>query len=229
MMPTTIKSMPLEDRPREKILNRGREFVSNTELIALLIGSGTTKQSALQIASSILRDVNNDLHQLSRKSINELKQYPGIGEAKAILIYAALELARRKPISDWEEPNKLNNARKAYEFLLPYFANLMHEEFYAVYLNRSHNVIATRQISKGGLTGTVADGKVIFQKALEVKATSIILAHNHPSGNLDPSESDMRLTQMLLKFGSMIDLQILDHLIITDNNYFSFADSGKLG
>jgi DNA repair protein RadC len=228
-MPTTIKSMPIYERPREKLLSRGRDFISNTELIALLIGSGTKSESAIEIASNILHDSNNDLQELARKSITDLKKYRGIGNAKAILIYAALELGRRKPLIDSSTTPRLTCSRLCYEFLYPYFADLTHEEFYAVYVNRNNKVISVRQISKGGLTSTVADGKVIFQKGLEEKATGIVLAHNHPSGAADPSPADMHLTKSLQKFGTMIDLQILDHLIITDNNYFSFADEGILG
>jgi DNA repair protein RadC len=228
-MPTTIKSMPIFERPREKLLNNGREFISNTELIALLIGSGTKNKSAIEIASMILHDSNNNLQELARKSIADLKKFKGIGDAKAILIYAALELGRRKPLTETAAPPRLTCSRHCYEFLYPYFADLSHEEFYAVYVNRNNKIISVRQISKGGLTGTVADGKVIFQKALEAKATGIVLAHNHPSGASDPSPADMHLTKSLQKFGTMIDLQILDHLIITDNNYFSFADEGILG
>ncbi len=228
-MPTTIKSMPLSERPREKLLSRGRDAISNTELIALLIGSGTRSQSAIEIASTILNDSNYDLQVLARKSIQDLKKFKGIGDAKAILIYAALELGRRKPMSEGAANPQLTSSKQVYDFLYPYFADLCHEEFYAIYLNRRNKILKVRQISKGGLSGTVADGKVIFQKGLEVKATGIILAHNHPSGVADPSPADLHLTKSLQKFGSMIDLQILDHLIITDNNYFSFADEGLLG
>lgn len=228
-MPTTIKSMPKSERPREKLLNRGRDVVSNTELIALLIGSGTRSKSAIEIASAILNESNHDLQVLARKSISDLKQFKGIGDAKALLIYAALELGRRKPLSEAAVVPRLTCSRHCYEFLYPYFADLTHEEFYAIYVNRRNKIMSVRQISKGGLSGTVADGKIIFRKALEAKATGIVLAHNHPSGVVDPSPSDMRLTKSLQKFGAMIDLQILDHLIITDNNYFSFADEGILG
>ena len=228
-MPTTIKSMPAAERPREKLLHRGRDYISNAELIALLIGSGTKSQSAIEIAATILQDSNNNLQELARKSISDLKKFKGIGDAKAILIYAALELGRRKPLVQSSAQPRLTCSRHCYEFLYPYFADLSHEEFYAVYVNRSNRIMAVRQISKGGLSGTVADGKVIFQKALEARATGIVLAHNHPSGVADPSPADIHLTKSMQKFGTMIDLQILDHLIITDNNYFSFADEGILG
>ncbi len=228
-MSTTIKSMPASERPREKLLNRGRDFISNTELIALLIGSGTRNQSAIEIASIILRDSNNNLQELAKKTIGDLKKFKGIGDAKAILIYAALELGRRKPLTQNAIQPRLTCSKLCYDFLYPYFADLPHEEFYAVYVNRSNTIMAVRQISKGGLSGTVADGKVIFQKALETRATGIVLAHNHPSGVADPSPADMHLTKSLQKFGTMIDLQIIDHLIITDNSYYSFADEGMLG
>lgn len=228
-MPTTIKSMPPSERPREKLLNRGRDFISNTELIALLIGSGTRSQSAIEIASMILQESNNDLQELAKKTIGDLKKFKGIGDAKAILIYAALELGRRKPMTQSASQPRLTCSKHCYDFLYPYFADLPHEEFYALYLNRSNKIMAVRQISKGGLSGTVADGKVIFQKALETRATGIVLAHNHPSGVSEPSPADMHLTKSLQKFGIMIDLQIIDHLIITDNSYYSFADEGMLG
>lgn len=228
-MPTTIKSMPASERPREKLLHKGRDFISNAELIALLIGSGTRSQSAIEIAATILNDSNNDLQELAKKNISDLKKFKGIGDAKAILIYAALELGRRKPLTQSSIQPRLTCSQHCYEFLYPYFADLPHEEFYAVYVNRNNRIMAVRQISKGGLSGTVADGKVIFQKALETRATGIVLAHNHPSGVVEPSPADMHLTKSLQKFGLMIDLQILDHLIITDNNYFSFADEGILG
>ena len=228
-MSTTIKSMPLSERPREKLLNKGRDFISNTELIALLIGSGTRNQSAIEIASIILQDSNNDLQELAKKTIGDLKKFKGIGDAKAILIYSALELGRRKPMTKSAIQPRLTCSQHCYDFLYPYFADLPHEEFYAVYVNRNNKIMAVRQISKGGLSGTVADGKVIFQKALETRATGIVLAHNHPSGVADPSPADMHLTKSLQKFGVLIDLQIIDHLIITDNSYFSFSDEGMLG
>lgn len=228
-MPTTIKSMPVNERPREKLLHKGRDFISNAELIALLIGSGTRNRTALEIASTILRESNNDLQELAKKNISDLKKFKGIGDAKAILIYAALELGRRKPLTQGSIAPRLTCSQKCYEVLYPYFADLTHEEFYAVYVNRNNSIIAVRQISKGGLSGTVADGKVIFQQALEARATGIVLAHNHPSGAAFPSQSDKHLTKSLQQFGSMIDIQILDHLIITDNKYFSFADEGILG
>ncbi|MCH2225495.1 MAG: DNA repair protein RadC [Crocinitomicaceae bacterium] len=224
----TIKSLALDERPREKLINKGRDSLSNSELLAIIIGSGSAEKSAIELSREILADSDNDLNILSRKSIQDFLKYKGIGVAKAVSIYAALEIARRKRPSKRSEKSKINCSRDSYVHMYPMFADLDHEQFHVMFLNRGNQIIGIQQISKGGLTGTVADGRIIFQKALETKSTGIILAHNHPSGQLKPSESDIRLTNNLLEFGKMIELHVLDHLIITDNNYFSFADEGLL-
>ncbi|MFT5777866.1 MAG: DNA repair protein RadC [Crocinitomicaceae bacterium] len=227
-MLTTIKTWAEEDRPREKLLFKGRGSVSDAELLAILIGSGTKGISAVELARTILKASDNDLNKLSRKSITYFQQFKGIGEAKAISIYASLELARRKVPRRKVQSSQITSSQQCYDHFYPSFADLDHEQFFAMFLNRANNILGIEQISKGGLSGTVADGKVIFQKALESKSSAIIIAHNHPSGQLKPSEADIKLTHSLSKFGLMIDMQILDHLIITDDNYFSFADEGIL-
>jgi len=225
---TTIKSWSEDDRPREKMMLKGRLALSDAELIAILIGSGTRELSAVQLSQQILSKANNNLNHLSRFSIDELMEFKGIGEAKAISIFSALELARRKSATEKDKRTKIKSSKDGFNELKGVFLDLAHEEFYILLLNRANEVIGKEQISKGGVAGTVADGKIIFNHALSKKASAIILAHNHPSGYLKPSEADLRLTKQLASFGKYIDLEILDHLIISDNNYFSFADEGVM-
>ncbi|MFT5859864.1 MAG: DNA repair protein RadC [Flavobacteriaceae bacterium] len=226
-MNSTIKAWAAEDRPREKLVHRGRDAMTDVELLAIIIGSGPKGMSAVELARIILSDSDNDFSILSKRSVDYLMRFKGIGEAKAVMIFAAMEIARRRlPKSQNKKPVK--SSQQSFDRLYPNFADLDHEQFYAMYLNRANEIIGIRQISKGGRSGTVADGKVIFEKALEMKSSAIIVAHNHPSGQLKPSVADISLTQSLVNFGNMIDMQILDHLIITDNNYFSFADEGIL-
>lgn len=223
-----IKFWAEDDRPREKMLLKGKNSLSDAELLAIVLGSGTKELSAVQVAQTILSDVNNDLHALARRSINDLKRYPGIGQARAVEIAAVMELARRKKRTKVDRKPSVRCSEDSFNFLLPFFADLQHEEFYILYMNRANKIMAYEQLSKGGVSGTIADGKIIFSHALEHKACAIILAHNHPSGQLKPSSSDMKLTKSLIKFGRLIDIQILDHLIIAGNNYFSFVDEGIL-
>jgi len=225
---TTIKSWSEDDRPREKMIIKGRLALSDAELIAILIGSGTRELSAVQLSQTILSKANNNLNHLSRFSIDDLMQFKGIGEAKAISILSALELARRKSTTEKDKRTKIKSSKDAFNELMGVFLDLAHEEFYILLLNRANEVIGKEQISKGGVAGTVADGKIIFSHALSKKSSAIILAHNHPSGSLKPSEADLRLTKQLASFGKYIDLEILDHLIFSDNNYFSFADEGVM-
>ena len=225
---TTIKSWSEDDRPREKMMTKGRLALSDAELIAILIGSGTRELSAVQLSQSILSKAENNLNNLSRFSIDDLMKFKGIGKAKAISIFSALELARRKSATVKDKRSKIKSSKDAFNELMGGFLDLSHEEFYILLLNRANEVIGKEQISKGGVAGTVADGKIIFSHALSKKASGIILAHNHPSGSLNPSEADLHLTQRLVSFGKYIDLEILDHLIFSDNNYFSFADEGVM-
>ncbi len=224
----SIKTWAEDDRPREKMLLKGRSSLSDAELIAILIGSGNRELSAVQLSQQILAKAGNNLFELSRFSIDQLMQFKGIGEAKAISIFAAMELARRQQSNNRDKRTKITSSVNVYNELRAEFSGLSHEEFYILLLNRANEVIAKQQVSKGGIAGTVADGKIIFNYALEKKASAIILAHNHPSGQLKPSEADKRLTKDLIQFGKFIDLQILDHLIFSDNNYFSFADEGLI-
>lgn len=223
-----IKSWAEDDRPREKMTFKGKSVLSNAELLAIIIGSGTREISAVELAQQILDEVENNLCLLAKKNIQELMQHKGIGEAKAISIVAAMELTRRKLSEEKTTIKKISSSNDAYVKMKPLFSDLQHEEFHVLLLNRANGIIATQAISSGGLAGTVVDGKIVFKKALDFKASGIILAHNHPSGTLKPSTEDIQLTKKMVQFGKYIDLPVLDHLIITDNGYFSFADSGNL-
>lgn len=224
----SIRCWAEDDRPREKMALKGRSALSNAELLAILIGSGTKKKSAVDLAQEILSSFNNNLHQLSKKSIEDFCKFSGIGEAKAITIMAAMELARRR---DQEPPESLVHVKSsngAYQVLKPRLTDLYHEEFHTIFLSRSNRVLCTELISKGGFSSTVVDSKIIFKKALDVKASSIILAHNHPSGNLKPSEQDEALTKRIVAAGKLLEIQVLDHIIVGDLGFLSFADEGLM-
>lgn len=227
-MNSTIKCWAEDDRPREKMMLKGRSILSDAELLAIIIGSGTRKLSAVELAQQILYDVGNDFNGLAKRSIKDLMKYKGVGEAKAISISATLEIARRKGIEEKTLNPIIRSSKDCFNQLRSIFEDLQHEEFYVLCLNRANRVISIEQISKGGISGTVADGKIIFKKALEHNTSSMILAHNHPSGQLKPSEADKKLTKQMSEFGKMIDLQVLDHLIIAEGDYFSFADEGEM-
>lgn len=224
----SIKSWAEDDRPREKMILKGRKTLSDAELLAILLGTGTRDLSAVELAQVLLQSVNNDLANFSKYSINELKKFKGIGEAKAVGIVAALELGRRRKETETKAKVKITSSKQVYEHMRSYLSDLQHEEFFVIYVNRANEIVQTKQISIGGLSGTIADGKVIFKQALELCAHGLILVHNHPSGQLKPSDSDRQLTKKMVEFGKYIDLCVLDHLIYTDSGYFSFADEGIL-
>ncbi len=224
----SIKSWAEEDRPREKMLAKGKESLSNAELIAILIGSGNSNESAVDLSRRILRDNNDNLIELSKLSINDLLKYKGIGEAKAVSIAAALELGRRRRYSEALEKPSIKNSQIAYECFYAHLSDLNHEQFWIMLLNNANKVIKLEKIGVGGMTGTTADPKKIFKSALENNATSIMLCHNHPSGNVIPSNADKQITNNLKKAGQFLEIKILDHIIIGNDNYFSFADEGIL-
>jgi DNA repair protein RadC len=226
--PLNIKSWSPEDRPREKLLMKGTAALSDAELIAILLGSGTAKISAVELSKKILLGVGNNLHDLARLSVKDLMKIKGIGEAKAISVIAALELGRRRKELDPEEKPRITSAKDAYEILKGHLLDLPHEEFWILLLNRANRVIRKVQISQGGVAGTVADPKIIFKSALEELASGVIVAHNHPSGNLSASQADLDLTKKLKEGGRLLEIQVLDHLIIAGQKYFSFADEGIL-
>ena len=224
----SIREWAEDDRPREKLINKGRLALSNAELIAILIGSGSTKHSAVDLSKEILTSVQDNLIELSKLSIAQLCDFHGIGPARAVVITAALELGRRRRESEALKRNTISCSRDAFEIMQSKLADKQCEEFWILLLNRANQVIDSVQISDGGFAGTVADPKKIFQKALEKNACGIILCHNHPSGNLKPSDADLQLTRKLKEAGLQLDLPILDHLIIGEEKYLSFADDALL-
>lgn len=231
MKPTTIQSIKnwaTEDRPREKMLEKGRETLSDAELIAILIGSGNSNESAVDLSRRILRDVDDNLIQLSQLNINDLTRYNGIGEAKAVSILAALELGRRRRFAEASTQAFIKNSKDAFEYFYMRMADIEHEQFWVMLLNPANKVIKLAKVSDGGINGTSADPKRIFKIALENNATAIMLCHNHPSGNVLPSESDKTLTRNIINGGKLLEIKILDHIIIGIDKYFSFADSGLI-
>ncbi len=223
-----IKSWAAEDRPREKLVLKGKATLSDAELIAILLGTGTASMSAVDVAKSILQAVNNDLNELARLSVKDLMKIKGVGEAKAISIVSALELGRRRKDLASEEKPRISSSKDIYDLLKSELLDLPHEAFWIVLLNRANRVIKKQQISHGGVAGTVADPKIIFKMALEELASGVILAHNHPSGNLTASQADIDLTKKLKESGKLLEIQVLDHIIVAGKNYLSFADEGML-
>ena len=224
----SIKNWSQDDQPREKLLNKGKAALSDAELVAILIGSGNREESAVDLSKRILAGVENNLSELGKLSIKQLMHFKGIGEAKAITIMAALELGRRRRGEDALEKKKIISSVSAFELMQPIIGELQHEEFWIIYLNNSNKVIQKNQLSKGGITGTLVDVRLVLKNALEVGATGIILAHNHPSGTLTPSEADKQLTNKLKVASESLDIKVLDHVIVTEKAYFSFADENLL-
>lgn len=224
----TIKCWAEDDRPREKMILKGRSALSDAELLAIILGSGSRHQTAVELAQELLISSENDLSRFSKLSLNELQKFKGVGEAKAVSVLAALELGRRRKDTDTVRRTKLTSSQQVYQHMRSYLQDLQHEEFYVLLLNRANEILQTRQISVGGMSGTVADGKVIFRNAIESGAQAMILVHNHPSEQLKPSDADSALTKKMVEFGKYIDLPVLDHVIFTDNGYFSFADNGMI-
>jgi len=215
-----------EDRPREKLMLKGKEVLSNAELIAVLIGSGSRNESAVDLGKRILSSVGN-INSLGKLSISQLMSFKGIGEAKAVTIIAALELGRRQRSEDTLQfNNKITSSKMVFEIMQPIIGELFHEEFWVIFLNNSNKIISKAQLSKGGITGTIVDVRLVFKLALENRATGLILCHNHPSGSLVPSESDKLITNKLKLAGESLDVKVLDHLIITETKYYSFVDEG---
>ena len=225
---SSITAWAEADRPREKMLLKGVAALSDSELLAILIGSGSVGESAVALSQRILSDFDHSLHDLGRKSLKELQRYKGIGEAKAITIAAALEIGRRRQISDLRKRPRVTCSRDAYQVIAPMLADLYHEEFWVLMLNQANEVMDKSMVSSGGLTATIVDIRVFFRIALEGKAAGVIAVHNHPSGNLKPSQADITLTQKLVQGGKTIELPVLDHLIISEKGYYSFADEGLL-
>ncbi len=226
--PLSIKSWAEEDRPREKLMLKGKSSLSDAELLAILIGSGTVSISAVELSKQILASVNHNLHELAKLSLKDLQQFKGIGEAKAITIMSALELGRRRKEADVEKRLTITCAKDIYVLLQADLMDLPYEEFWIVLLNKANQVIKKMQISRGGISGTLADVRLIMKNAIEQLASSLILVHNHPSGNKKPSPQDIQLTQKIKQAGQLMEIPVLDHLIFTDNGFYSFAENEQL-
>jgi DNA repair protein RadC len=224
----SIKNWAVEDRPREKLLSKGIHVLSDSELIAILIGSGSRESSAVELARKILNSVNNNLHELGKLSVNDLSKIKGIGTAKAISVLAALELGKRRKLEEVVKKQKITGSNEVYEIFYPLLVDLPHEEFWILMLNRSNCIIDKYKISQGGIAGTVIDVRLILKTAIDKLASSIILCHNHPSGNLMPSEADQQITKKLNEASQLVDVKVLDHIIIGGAAYYSFLDEGIL-
>ena len=223
-----IKSWAEEDRPREKLLKNGSRSLSDAELIAILIGSGNHEETAVELSRRILASVDNNLNELGKKSIDSLCSFKGIGDAKAITIVAALELGKRRKEADVFSKKAVTTSNDAFEYFVPLIGDLMHEEFWIMLLDRGNKIQDSFRISQGGISGTVIDVRIILKPAIEKQSSSIILCHNHPSGTLQPSQADRQITSKIKDAAKLMDISVLDHVIIGQNKYFSFADEGIL-
>ena len=224
----SIKEWAADDRPREKMIDKGKAALSNAELIAILIGSGNSELSAVELSRVILDSVDNNLIALSNLTLDDLMQHKGIGEAKAITIMAALELGKRRRGAEANLPTEVKDSKDSFERFLPYIDDMRQEHFLVLYLNQSNHALKVECISNGGTTTVIADPKLIFKNALNHNATAIILGHNHPSGNPRPSEDDRQLTKKLIAAGKLLDISVIDHIIIGNERYYSFRDHGEM-
>lgn len=224
----SIKNWSQDDQPREKLITNGARLLSNAELLAILISSGNQQESAVGLSKRILLSVGNNLKRLSKLSLAQLMIFKGIGEAKAVKIEAAMELSRRSQKSIHKSADKINNSAAVFSIMHPLLGHLFHEEFWVLYLNNSNNILAKKQLGKGGMTATIVDVRIVLKQALEQSATALIFAHNHPSGSLVPSVLDKKLTQKLKLAAESLDIKVLDHIIVTEKAYFSFADESLL-
>lgn len=224
----SIKFLAEDDRPREKFLQKGKGSLSDSELLAIIMGSGNKEDSVIELARKILTSVNNNWHQLSLLSVKDLMKFKGIGEAKAISIITALEIGRRRAGQEIPEKSVIGNSHDAYSILKNQLSDLRTEEFWAIFLNNSNKVIHISQLTQGGISQSIVDVRVLFKTALEHFSTGVIIAHNHPSGSLKPSQEDIHITQKIKEAGKVLSIQLLDHIIITQDSYFSFSDEGLL-
>ena len=224
----SIKNWAAEDRPREKMLEKGREALTDAELIAILIGSGNSEESAVDLSRRILKDVDDNLINLSQLSIADLMKYNGIGNAKSVAIAAALELGRRRRYAEATKQTLIRNSKDAFEYFYMHTQDLLHEQFWVLLLNPANKVIKMAKVSDGGINSVYVDNRRIFKTALENNASALMLCHNHPSGSVQPSDADKSLTRNLVRGGKLLDIKILDQIVVGIDNYFSFADSGLI-
>ncbi|RZJ46546.1 MAG: JAB domain-containing protein [Chryseobacterium sp.] len=224
----SIKFLAEDDRPREKFLLKGKNSLSDSELLAIIMGSGSRDETAVELARKILASVDNNWHQLSLLTIKDLTKFKGVGEVKAISIATALEIGRRRASQEIPEKPQISSSNDAYQILKLHLADLRTEEFWAIFLNQSNKVIHIAQLTQGGINQSIVDIRIVFKTALDHFATGIIVSHNHPSGNLKPSAEDIQITKKITEAGNVMNVQLLDHLIITQNSYLSFADEGLI-
>lgn len=223
-----IKSLAEEARPREKLVIKGKQALSDAELLAIILGSGSKSESSITLAQRILSSVNHNWNELAKLSIRDLCKFNGVGKVKAIEIITSLEIGRRKSLQQALKKESISSSKDAFNILQPIIGDLMIEEFWVIYLSRSNKILSKEKISQGGITGTMVDNRLIFKHALELNSVSLIISHNHPSGNIQPSNSDMQITQEIKKAGSLLNIILIDHLIVTQTSYFSFADENLL-
>ncbi|ODS89668.1 MAG: hypothetical protein ABS44_03510 [Chryseobacterium sp. SCN 40-13] len=224
----SIKFLAEDDRPREKFLMKGKNALSDAELLAIIMGSGNRQESAVDLARRILNTVENNWHQLSKLSVKDLMKFNGVGEAKAISIASALEIGRRRAAQEVPERKKMTCSKDVFEFLKPYLGDLQTEEFWAVLVNQNNRILHFSQLTTGGISSSIVDVRILFKTALEHFATAVFVAHNHPSGNLKPSQEDIRITKQIAEGGNFLNIKLLDHLILNQTSYYSFADEGLL-
>lgn len=224
----SIKFLAEDDRPREKFLLKGKNALSDAELLAIIMGSGNREDSAVELGRKILNSVANNWHNLSLLSLSDLMKFKGVGEAKAISIAAALEIGHRRAAQEVPEKIQIRESKDIYKVLQPYLSDLQTEEFWAVFLNQNNRIVGKARLSAGGINQSIVDVRILFKTALEHLSTAIAIAHNHPSGNLKPSQEDLRITKQIADAGKILNIQLLDHLIISQNAYFSFADENIL-
>ncbi|WP_303811725.1 DNA repair protein RadC [Apibacter mensalis] len=223
-----IKSLAEEERPREKLLLRGKQSLSDAELLAIILGSGSKSESSITLAQRILSSVNHNWNELAKLTIRDLCKFNGVGKVKAIEIITSLEIGRRKALQQALKKEKISSSKDAYNILQPIIGDLMIEEFWVIYLSRSNKILSKEKISQGGITGTMVDNRLIFKHAIELNAVSLIISHNHPSGNIQPSNSDIQITHEIKKAGNLLNITLMDHLIVTQTSFFSFADENLL-
>jgi len=225
---TNLKTWAVEERPREKVLANGIQYLSDSELLAILLGSGTRNITAVELARQILLESGNSLHELGRQNIGDLVKIKGIGPAKGITVMAAMELGRRRAATQQPEKIPVKSSETVFRLFHPLLGDIDHEEFWLLMLNRANRILGRFKVSQGGLSGTVIDTRIILKKALDNLSSSIIVCHNHPSGNNQPSDADVKITEKLKKAAGMLEIKLLDHVIIADKSYFSFADEGLI-
>jgi len=224
----SLKFLAEDDRPREKFLFKGKNALSDAELLAIIMGSGSRDESAVELARKILQSVENNWHHLSRLQIADLMKFKGVGEAKAISIAAALEIGRRRAAQEIPERTQIKSSNDIFVLLSPFLSDLQTEEFWAIFLNQNNRVLGKSQLSSGGINQSVVDVRILFKAAIDQFATALVIAHNHPSGNLKPSTEDVKITKQIAEAGKILNIQLLDHVIIAQNSYFSFADESML-